>query len=208
MRGHRKRSGPLSAAQRAWLRSPAFHAARLAGLKKGRLKMRLGQKCGAVAKSTGQPCSKLALANGRCRYHGGLSPKGNDWHRVQYQNAAGSEVKLAKKLREVDRRRKKQAAQVAAMSPDERARHEEWARTHRPMSPAAREQRRQDRDARKRWAGLGERSVPQAGEEAAAIASTIATLKARRSALAATNAPAAGGEEASGGPTPSDGVFE
>ena len=31
------------------------------------------QRCGAFARSTGQPCQAKALANGRCRNHGGLS---------------------------------------------------------------------------------------------------------------------------------------
>jgi hypothetical protein len=30
-------------------------------------------RCGAYARSTGQPCQAKALANGRCRNHGGLS---------------------------------------------------------------------------------------------------------------------------------------
>jgi hypothetical protein len=30
-------------------------------------------ECGAYARSTGQPCRAQALANGRCRNHGGLS---------------------------------------------------------------------------------------------------------------------------------------
>jgi hypothetical protein len=38
------------------------------------------QKCGAFARSTGKPCRMKALANGRCRLHGGLStgPKTNE----------------------------------------------------------------------------------------------------------------------------------
>ena len=31
------------------------------------------QRCGAFARSTGQPCQAKALANGRCKNHGGLS---------------------------------------------------------------------------------------------------------------------------------------
>jgi len=31
------------------------------------------KKCGAFARSTGKPCRMKALANGRCRLHGGLS---------------------------------------------------------------------------------------------------------------------------------------
>jgi len=30
-------------------------------------------RCGAHARSTGKPCQRKALANGRCRQHGGLS---------------------------------------------------------------------------------------------------------------------------------------
>ncbi len=35
--------------------------------------MKLKQRCGAHARSTGLPCQAKALANGRCRNHGGLS---------------------------------------------------------------------------------------------------------------------------------------
>ena len=35
--------------------------------------MRQKIKCGAYARSTGQPCQAKALANGKCRLHGGLS---------------------------------------------------------------------------------------------------------------------------------------
>ncbi len=40
-------------------------------------------RCGAKAKSTERPCRARALANGRCKYHGGLStgpktPKGRE----------------------------------------------------------------------------------------------------------------------------------
>ena len=35
--------------------------------------MRLKVKCGAYARSTGNPCQAKALANGRCKNHGGMS---------------------------------------------------------------------------------------------------------------------------------------
>lgn len=35
--------------------------------------MRNKQKCEAHARSTGNPCQAKALANGRCRNHGGMS---------------------------------------------------------------------------------------------------------------------------------------
>lgn len=31
------------------------------------------KRCGAFARSTGQPCKAKALANGRCKNHGGMS---------------------------------------------------------------------------------------------------------------------------------------
>ena len=31
------------------------------------------QRCGAYARSTGEPCKAKAMKNGRCRNHGGLS---------------------------------------------------------------------------------------------------------------------------------------
>ena len=35
--------------------------------------MRLKTQCGAYARTTGNPCQAKALANGRCRLHGGFS---------------------------------------------------------------------------------------------------------------------------------------
>ena len=35
--------------------------------------MRLKTQCGAYARSTGNPCRAKALANGRCKNHGGMS---------------------------------------------------------------------------------------------------------------------------------------
>ena len=36
-------------------------------------KRKRAAKCGAFARSTGKPCQRKPLANGRCRNHGGLS---------------------------------------------------------------------------------------------------------------------------------------
>jgi len=35
--------------------------------------VRINIKCGAYARSTGHPCQAQALANGRCKNHGGMS---------------------------------------------------------------------------------------------------------------------------------------
>ena len=46
------------------------------------------QRCGAFARSTGQPCRMMALANGRCKLHGGLStgPKTSEGKKKALQN--------------------------------------------------------------------------------------------------------------------------
>ncbi len=38
--------------------------------------MHLSPRCGAHARRTGQPCRNAAMANGRCRMHGGATPRG------------------------------------------------------------------------------------------------------------------------------------
>jgi uncharacterized protein YjcR len=48
--------------------------------RKRKLAMHSGPRCGAHSRRTGQPCRQPAMANGRCRMHGGRStgaPKGN-----------------------------------------------------------------------------------------------------------------------------------
>lgn len=49
-------------------------------------------RCGAKAKGTGQPCKLKALANGRCKFHGGLStgPKTVEGKRRCAMNGKGS----------------------------------------------------------------------------------------------------------------------
>ncbi len=45
-----------------------------------KLPMHLSPRCGAHCRTTGQPCQNAAMANGRCRMHGGTNPgapKGN-----------------------------------------------------------------------------------------------------------------------------------
>ena len=42
-------------------------------LEMGLLRIPKNLRCGAHARSTGEPCGRKALANGRCPNHGGLS---------------------------------------------------------------------------------------------------------------------------------------
>ena len=146
-------------------------------------------KCGAKRRSDGGTCRNPALPNGRCRFHGGRTPKGKDWHKVQLVNPARSIELLEKKQAEVARRRARQEERRKAMTPEERAAHDEWHRTHRPASPAEREKARRDREARELLAGaLGAAQEPQEGAgEAAAIGEQIARLEAARARLTAAS---------------------
>ncbi|WP_439626498.1 hypothetical protein [Shinella sp.] len=110
-------------------------------------------KCGAHARTTGEPCRHVAMANGRCYRHGGKTPAENEWHRTQWpkRSAPDAEQKLDRKLKAAQRAAAKRAHRLATMTLDERAEHEEWQRTHRPgqhkARTAARVRRERARDA-------------------------------------------------------------
>lgn len=53
--------------------------------------------CGAHARTTGQPCQKLPMANGRCRLHGGLST-GRPIITGEYTKAAKAQRKQLREL--------------------------------------------------------------------------------------------------------------
>jgi hypothetical protein len=43
-------------------------------MREARAALALHPRCGAYARTTGRPCRAPAMANGRCRMHGGGSP--------------------------------------------------------------------------------------------------------------------------------------
>jgi hypothetical protein len=148
-RSGRSRRRRLSARQEAYLASGIALAARRAGAEAAADARRKKRPCGAKAKSSGEPCRNPGMENGRCRLHGGLTPKGKNWHRVQWPASDAPPEKLEKKLRELKRRQLRREARVAAMTPEERARYEAWHRTHRAGSPTDRARLRHDREARR-----------------------------------------------------------
>jgi hypothetical protein len=46
-----------------------------------------GKICGAKVKRTGLPCQSFPMANGRCRNHGGATPKGKDHPRYKHYDS-------------------------------------------------------------------------------------------------------------------------
>lgn len=107
-------------------------------------------KCGAKTKTTGEPCKRLAMANGRCFLHGGRTPRGDKWHTTLWPNGSSpmAETKLNRKLKSQQQRVRKRGARIEAMSSEQRAQHERWHASHKPGGAAKRAQIRRQRDAR------------------------------------------------------------
>jgi hypothetical protein len=157
-------------------------------------------KCSAMSKTTGERCRQLALENGKCHYHGGRTPKGDAWHKVQLPTKSGGSIeKLDAKMRDAARRERRRAARVARMSDEERARYEAWQRAHKPGSVSDRDAARRDREAARMFAETAARPPRPPTPEETAIASEIARLKARLAkidALLGQSSNQAGGESA------------
>lgn len=142
--GSRKQPG-------GWRGSAAQIAVGRASIIKWNRTRHLQPKCGAARKRDGEPCQNLAMANGRCPRHGGKTGKGDNWHNPVWPDgkAPGAIAKLNRKLNDRQRAGAKRAKRVTAMSPDERDAHEQWQKTHRPGSAAARARTRRDRQEAK-----------------------------------------------------------
>ncbi|RVC95857.1 MAG: hypothetical protein E5V54_00920 [Mesorhizobium sp.] len=134
-----------------WRGSAAQIAVGRAAIRAWNAKRHLAPKCGAKAKSHGGPCRQIAMANGRCWAHGGRVPSGENWHKPVWPNrdASDAEAKLNRKLNDLQRAAAKRAKRVAAMTPEERAAHEQWQKTHKPGPAAARARARRERQEAK-----------------------------------------------------------
>ena len=123
-----------------WVRSGNIGRIGAAALARFRTERANAPVCGARTKKTGEPCQQQAMKNGRCRVHGGLTPRGDQWHVVQWpsRDSRRPEKKLLAKLEILKRRQEARDARLAAMTPEERAKHEKWHRRHRAGSAAAR----------------------------------------------------------------------
>ncbi|MFB9983050.1 hypothetical protein ACFSQQ_28645 [Mesorhizobium kowhaii] len=159
----------------------------------------LQPRCGAARKRDGEPCQNLAMANGRCRCHGGKTGKGKDWHRPVWpqRDTPGAMTKLNKKLSTLERAAAKRVKRVAAMTPEQRERHEAWQRAHKPGSAAARQRAKAERKQRaavRKMLSEQPRSRPAPSDEVTELERLIADRKAELArAMAKTNDPGAFG---------------
>lgn len=81
------------------------------------------------------------MANGRCYRHGGKTPKGDGWHKPKWPKGSSpsAERKLRAKLKALEKARRERDERVALMNDVERARYDEWQRTHTPGPMIARQ---------------------------------------------------------------------
>jgi hypothetical protein len=136
-------------------------------------------RCGAKCHRGGVCQNPGTGAGGRCPKHGGLTPSGDQWHVARLPPDG---ARLVRKLESLAERRKKRAAEIAAMSPKQRERYDTWCKTHRPGRSAGREARRRDREAREI---LERPRIAPVTPEIAALEAALADARARREALEA-----------------------
>lgn len=110
-------------------------------------------RCDAIRKRDGERCENIASPNGKCRVHGGKTPRGDEWHKRQWPagTAPDSEKKLHDKLKRIDRDRRRLERRLAKMTVEERKRYERWQCDHEPSSAGERANRRADRQQAKYW---------------------------------------------------------
>lgn len=147
----------------AWSYSAEFRAIANAALRRFNAERHLHPICGAMAKSTGEPCRQIpAKGRTRCKLHGGATPRGDGpagWHTPGFPSGLPTGKPRSDAYKAWKRREKR--ARVAAMTADERARYEDWQRTHKPGSATERAHVRRNREAR-RWLETIMREPPSA----------------------------------------------
>lgn len=123
----------LSPAQRAFIESDYFKEARRKAAEANLKRFAEIPKCGAKKRSDGQPCRNPGRgAGGRCKFHGGGTPKGKAWHKAIVPDENSTTPKDQRKRRILADRAADQAERRESMSPEERAKHERWHAQHDP----------------------------------------------------------------------------
>ncbi|WP_416357661.1 HGGxSTG domain-containing protein [Aureimonas phyllosphaerae] len=144
-------------------------------------------KCEAKTRTTGEPCQNLAMANGRCRLHGGATPKGDRWHLPVWPNgsAPGAIEKANRKSADLEKRKRKKAKRLARRSPDELAEHDAWQKARQPGSAKRRKADRETRRQQVEAHAVLQAQAPPRGINVAdrALANALAVAEANLRAL-------------------------
>jgi hypothetical protein len=189
VRAPRSRTGRLS----QWRGSAEFRRIAQKSAKANLAQFEAAPRCGAKRKRDGEPCCKPAMANGRCRNHGGATPSGSAWHVPQYADPSTprGERKLNRKLRAMQRYAETRAARLVAMSDADRERHLAWHRTHPAGGNRASRRAKSDQahhnEAFRRLIA-GEPSLPTTDTEKVRVNAELAAARARLATLETRNA--------------------
>lgn len=169
----------------AWTQSAEFRA--IARQQCAKMNAAHAQKprCSAIAKSTGVQCTQPAMANGKCRFHGGKTPCGDQWHRVQWPAGSAPDAieKLNRKFLTLEKRARERKRRLARKSPEALAAYQAWLAARKPGPSAKRAAARE----RRRWAVAAavDLSTPtrEPSPEVQAIQQQIADLEAEIAAM-------------------------
>ncbi len=167
----------------AFINSDYFKEARKRGLQKALAKRANGPKCGAKKRTDGQPCQQPVSEEGlRCRYHGGATPKGKEWHRCQWPKKGAASSRLKVKQVSLAIRDRKLKERIAEMTSEELEQYEIRRRAKRPGTPAERKQARDGRQAKKMIDDLQKDEKP-ISDEINALEAQIRNLEDRANQL-------------------------
>jgi hypothetical protein len=111
-----------------------------------------------------------------------LVPSGDQWHTLQWPkpDAKDWQKKLNAKLKRDERNRRRKERRLAKMSPEERAKYDEWLKYRRPGSKIARSKPRAAKRAAEEFKALTEQPERPASPELAALQAQAAYLEAER----------------------------
>ncbi|RWB87423.1 hypothetical protein [Mesorhizobium sp.] len=170
----------LSPALLAWVKSAEWRALSRAQARKNLAAWKAAPRCGAHARSTGEPCQKPAKTGStRCRIHGAATPKGfgkgTGWH---IPTPAITAPKTERKIRDRIRAAEKKARRLAKMSSEELDAHKRWQITHKPGSAEARERARAERKQNAELRDMMAEPRPAPTGQAADIESQLKALRA------------------------------
>jgi hypothetical protein len=123
-----------SAGVKAWRKSERWRRIALAQALANVRAWAKRPRCGATAKRSGCPCQQPALFNGRCRWHGGATPSGKNWHQPVFSDGttASGTSKLDRKLYDLAQARKRREKALKTMTAEQRAAHAKWHEARDP----------------------------------------------------------------------------
>lgn len=169
----------------AWAQSAEFRAIARQQCAKMNAAHAQRPRCSAIAKSTGVQCTQPAMANGKCRFHGGKTPRGDQWHCIQWPDGSAPDAteKLNRKLQTLEKRARERKRRLARQSPEALAAYQAWQAARKPGSSAKRAAARE----RRRWAAVAtadlSKPARQPSPEVQAIHQQIADLTAELAAM-------------------------